>query len=533
MRLVEVRHPPQFDIRLLGELRERVSASRDDIAWNFVVSPAADAGRSAYERWAARIAGLERMLGRLGRRETPVEPLESGQYDLAPTLVLTFSGSSSNLATAPCVEIRVIWAGSGGESSVGLQAVHEGAPTCEMWVSVHAAGGALVEGVRLAVPTQLSFAATHDLAFSKAIAYAAKYASRVLAGEKPALPDGAALAKSAGSPAPDRPPSLLRYSGRMLVRATRKIASRMQGRDWVWHLRLSRGGWQDHLKDNGRKIDNPPGRYWADPFVWHRDGRDCMFVEEFDAERGLAHIAALEIDPEGRVRSLGTAIREDFHLSFPFPFEYQGQLYMCPESSAAREIRIYRCEEFPLRWRLEKVLMRGISAADTLLIESGDRWWMLTNVDSSGGGDHCTELHAYWADSPTSTNWTPHAGNPLICDAERSRNGGFLHEGAGRFRVNQIQRYAVYGAGLEVNRIDQLTPGSFAETPVARALPDAGSAPVVGTHHLSSNGRWTVSDHLEYTRLKRQASAHVVRLIGAMVLLPGYPQLHASLTALA
>jgi len=64
-------------------------------------------------------------------------------------------------------------------------------------------------------------------------------------------------------------------------------------------------------------------------------------------------------------RELGTVLKEEFHLSFPFLFEFEGALLMCSESREAREIRIYECVEFPLKWRLKTVAMRNVVAADT------------------------------------------------------------------------------------------------------------------------------------------------------------------------
>ena len=87
---------------------------------------------------------------------------------------------------------------------------------------------------------------------------------------------------------------------------------------------------------------------------------------------------------------------------------------MCPETHQARDIRVYRCAEFPLRWTLEATLMTNISAADSILINRNDKWWLLTNVDSVGSGAHNSELWIYYSDSPLSTDWRPHERNPVL-----------------------------------------------------------------------------------------------------------------------
>jgi len=235
------------------------------------------------------------------------------------------------------------------------------------------------------------------------------------------------------------------------------------------------------------------GRYWADPFVYTRGGRTFCFVEELDPRTNRGHIAALEV-VSSRLVEIGVALREPFHLSFPFVFEHQGELYMCPETSAAREVRLYRCLEFPLRWQLAQVLMRGVFAADPLLFEKGGRWWMLANIDEAETGDHCSELYLFSADSPLSTRWTPHPQNPLLVDSIGGRNGGLIVEGEKRYRIGQCQGFDRYGESLRVYEIKELSPERYAEELVGEIKPDFRKG-LRGTHHLSTDGTTTVVDH--------------------------------------
>jgi hypothetical protein len=235
------------------------------------------------------------------------------------------------------------------------------------------------------------------------------------------------------------------------------------------------------------------GRYWADPFVYTRAGRTFCFVEDLDPRTNRGHITALEV-VSSRLVELGVALREPFHLSFPFVFEHQGELYMCPETSAAREVRLYRCLEFPLRWQLAQVLMRGVFAADPLLFEKGGRWWMLANIDEAETGDHCSELYLFSADSPLSTRWTPHPQNPLLVDSIGGRNGGLILDGEKCYRIGQCQGFDRYGESLRVYEIKELTPERYAEELVGEIKPDFRKG-LRGTHHLSTDGTTTVVDH--------------------------------------
>ena len=99
---------------------------------------------------------------------------------------------------------------------------------------------------------------------------------------------------------------------------------------------------------------------------------------------------------------------------------------MCPETSKNNDIRIYKCVEFPLSWKLHKILIKNIDACDTNIFFHQKKWWIMTNVDSSNIGDHNSELHIYYSDSLDSQEWIPHPANPIIFDSNKARNGGLL-----------------------------------------------------------------------------------------------------------
>ena len=68
---------------------------------------------------------------------------------------------------------------------------------------------------------------------------------------------------------------------------------------------------------------------------------------------------------------------------------------MCPESHQSKEIRIYKCNRFPDKWSLHKIIMKGVSAMDSIIFKDNDRWWLMTNIDSSSLGHEGSELHIF------------------------------------------------------------------------------------------------------------------------------------------
>ncbi|MEZ5739754.1 MAG: hypothetical protein R3E68_10060 [Burkholderiaceae bacterium] len=262
------------------------------------------------------------------------------------------------------------------------------------------------------------------------------------------------------------------------------------------HARSSAAGIDARdLEHSVQFIEAPPGSFYADPFLW-RDANDTLhcFVEDFVHAEGRARISVLRESAQGW-ECLGPVISEAFHLSFPFLFEYDGALFMCPETYEANEIRVYRCLSFPMQWTLEKVVMKQVSAADTMLFEHEGRWWMLTNRDRGAAPDHQAELHIYHAESPLSEQWTPLPGNPARVNSLGARNGGLLRDATGLYRCGQLQSMQAYGNGLEVFRITRLDPQGYDEESVYRlSPPDAWNA--TGTHTLGLCGNRGVVDLL-------------------------------------
>jgi hypothetical protein len=137
--------------------------------------------------------------------------------------------------------------------------------------------------------------------------------------------------------------------------------------------------------------------------------------------------------------------------------------------------------------------MANISAVDTMIFQHNDLWWMFTNFDPTAGHDSCVELNIFWSHDPTSTDWHPHAMNPVIVDSTRARNGGIIFEGGEIFRVAQAQGFALYGKSMQVLKITELTKNAFEELPV-QSFDHKLLGAKHGVHHLNANGSYSVFD---------------------------------------
>ena len=190
-------------------------------------------------------------------------------------------------------------------------------------------------------------------------------------------------------------------------------------------------------------------------------------------------------------------LERPYHLSYPFVFRWQGELYMVPETAENDTVELYRCEEFPARWRLERVLLTNVRAYDATLCERGDRWWMFVSV-APPGTDGNDELHVYSSVTPLGP-WKGHRRNPVLVDTRRARSAGplFLRDGA-LWRPSQDCSIA-YGHAITLNRVNRLDDDGYDETPVARIEPGWRSD-VRRVHTFGASGRLRVVDLLVHRR---------------------------------
>lgn len=267
-----------------------------------------------------------------------------------------------------------------------------------------------------------------------------------------------------------------------------------------WGVAFVADSWRNAILRKGIQIKNPPNRFFADPFVVTKDGRTVCYVEDYCYKKKKGCITAIEIINHISYHVLGAVIVESFHMSFPYLFEYQNELYMVPETEESNSIRLYKCVEFPSKWQYQKDILIGVSAVDPMIFKYKGRWWLLINISSSNG--FSKKLVAYYSSHPLSNEWIAHERNPLIVNNNIERNGGLLDiEGKLPIRVRQKFDFHLYGSSLSLARITDLTPSSFSEQEIGQILPNFFPN-IKGCHHIHSNGKYTVYDYVHFETLK-------------------------------
>ena len=278
-----------------------------------------------------------------------------------------------------------------------------------------------------------------------------------------------------------------------------KISRKLLGKSLRWGVAYQFSEkWNDTSLWRSQRIPNPKNRFLADPFVIKRNGSHFCFVEDLDYNSNKGSISAYNITPSG-YEAIGVVLEEDFHLSFPFIFKYKNEIFMCPETFEKKEIRVYKCVDFPTKWEFHKTLIKNVSAADTIIFKRDNKWWLLTNIDQSCVADFGCQLHIFSADNPLSEEWVAHDNNPVIFDPLVARNGGLILSENEVYRVFQRQGFDKYGEASGIARITTLSLTEYVEEIYSTIEPKFFDG-MEGTHTYNFDSNLIVIDYLEVSK---------------------------------
>ncbi len=287
--------------------------------------------------------------------------------------------------------------------------------------------------------------------------------------------------------------ALARVSANLLGRGLQKLKSVDQ---WIVAFKFETEPSLPHTLSGFQSMMPPKDRFWADPFPIERDGRYFVFIEELPFATNKGYISVMEVRPDGSWTQPVKVLERDYHLSYPFLFEWQGDLFMLPETGQNRTVEVYRCHRFPDDWRLESVLLENVNSADATLAHIGDCWWMFVNIGEAGT-ELYDELHLYHADQPFGP-WVPHRNNPVKSDARSARPAGNLFWLEGQLYRPAQCCVPLYGSALSLNRVECIDAETFNEQPVAQLTPDWRPG-LLGAHTFNRAGLLTVVDGFQRT----------------------------------
>ncbi len=516
------------------EVLETIAGSdRMELAW---VAASAGAGR-ARRGWTAHAAyeALDRRL--FGSRTDALAPVDvtdllrgraPGAMPGDADVVLDLTGGDAELPV-PADPRYGVWSTGMGASGRSTRApyfweIHDGAVTSGVTLEARS-----VHGGRTRLLYRSIWATDHSSPHRNHVIACWRLADALIARlaavqehGKPALAALAPDPEPGAAPRTDREPTPAEL-GHHLLAVVRGLARRRVDRllyqdQWSIAYRRRGGGPPGDASGAGFELLRPPeDRFFADPFVFERDGRHHVFFEEYPYDTGKGVIARVEL-ADGRATEPRVVLERSYHLSYPFVFEDGAEAYMIPETCQNATIELHRAVEFPDTWELDTVLVSGVRAVDATVFRHAGRFWMFATIVGRGrtSQDHLSLFMAPDLHGP----WTPHPLNPVVSDVRVARSAGrvFLRDGH-LIRPGQDSSGG-YGEAVVLNRIEELTELTYREAPIGRIGPDwLGGAR--GTHTYNFDGDYEVVDvrrrQPRWRRTKPPVRTATTRLAGPLV----------------
>lgn len=228
-------------------------------------------------------------------------------------------------------------------------------------------------------------------------------------------------------------------------------------------------------------------RYWADSFALEENEKLLLFFENYDYKKRKAVISGCRYNKKDH--SFGNIIEslaEDWHLSYPFVFRHDDEIYCIPESLANGSVELYQLNPETLKLTHVRTLIEGLEAADGTLVNHMNRWYFFFTPAHATN----TALNIYHADSLEGP-FVPHVLNSLKSDVRNARPAGPLFSLEGKLYRPAQDSSLTYGGRVIINEVKILTEGEFLEEPVSVVLPPKGYS---GIHTLSFAGDYLYFD---------------------------------------
>jgi len=242
-----------------------------------------------------------------------------------------------------------------------------------------------------------------------------------------------------------------------------------------------------------KKLVPPKDRFWADPHIIKKNNKYYIFFEELIYSKVNAHISLIIMDENGKLSTPVKVLERDYHLSYPFIFEDENEIYMIPETKMNKTIELYKCTDFPLKWELESILFDNIKAVDTTILKKDGRYWLFANVQKNPGASVHDELFLFSSEKLNTQNWLNHPQNPIISDTKSARPAGKIFEYKGNLYRPSQNCSKHYGYAITINQVVEINELTYKEVVINTILPDWDKK-LYSTHTINSVDNLTFID---------------------------------------
>ena len=221
----------------------------------------------------------------------------------------------------------------------------------------------------------------------------------------------------------------------------------------------------------------------ADPFLFIlKDQLYCFFEKKNHYANGSIWVQKFDLEGSVSCESIKVDLQTTAHLSYPYVFEKNGEIYMMPETAQLNEVALYKSKDFPLKWVKTKSILSG-KFVDSYFHFIDDVVYLFTTRKIQVGGKNDYRLELYYSDKIDGP-FSAHPNSPIITSKSAGRSGGCLLSWDNKlFRVAQ-NCSKVYGGELDLYEVIHLNTETYSEKLYSTNWVNKIFGHIHGGHHI-------------------------------------------------
>lgn len=237
--------------------------------------------------------------------------------------------------------------------------------------------------------------------------------------------------------------------------------------------------------------------WFADPFLIEVTDKSIkLLAEEWNYNLGHGRISLLEVAKNGyKLISVKPILELQTHLSFPYPFEFNGKSYICPENYQSGKSIVYEYDRLNHKILQNQIVLVEKPLLDVQIFEHNGNWY-LTGVEYRTGEQEDTRtLLIYKADTPFGPFKHIDTETAESCT---NRGAGLVYKIDNKiFRPSQCCENGQYGTAVILKEIE-LKNNKLSQTEIGRISSIRNKRNGLVLHTFNQMDEITVIDGNDY-----------------------------------
>jgi len=232
-----------------------------------------------------------------------------------------------------------------------------------------------------------------------------------------------------------------------------------------WIVGIGRGDIRNMIRNKTFNCDitwlpvKDPRREFADPFILSSDkGLYHLIIEDYSMDDHYGKVALLIVNDRYEVQEHKILLDTRSHLSYPFVFKENGNVYVFPESADNGNLSCYLYNPETRSLGFVKHII-NMPLLDSNIIKHKNKYWIF-GITREKDNNENYELQCFYSDDLLGP-YTPHPANPLANGMDGVRSAGNIMEIDGVLYSPTQNCKEQYGKSISINKITRLNETSY------------------------------------------------------------------------